>query len=829
MAEACSHLFIDEAHHISAATWERFRRFFLEAGKPVLQFTATPFRTDRKHVDGRVVFNYPLRKAQEEGYFKRINLLALEEWDPDQEDAVIARAAVDQLTRDLDRGLDHLVMARAESVERTERILAVYRRVAPQHQPLLIHSNLPAAEQRRALEDLRGRKGRIIVCVGMLGEGFDLPELKIAALHDPHKSLAITLQFTGRFTRARDDLGEATIVANVADPKVNEALRALYSEDADWNLLLRELSTGATGRQVALSRFLQGFAASPGVPIQNVFPKMSTVVYRTACESWDPDGVRLVFSDERLYGEPAPNASARVLLFVVRDTFPIGWGAVRDLQDVVHDLYVLHWDVDQKLLFINSSNNDSLHEELAKAVVGEDAGLISGETVFRSMHGIHQLILMNIGLSHSLGGAVRFSMHMGPDIVEGLADALYRGKTKTNLFGRGYEEGERTSVGASKKGRIWSHLIASDIPAWVEWCQQIGRKLLDESISIEAILNFVMVPKVVHDRPDLPPISIEWPEEFYVRNEESVFLTVAGEEVPFYEAGIELTSHDESGPIRFRVFTEERSVDYEMRFLDSGVTFVPMGTAGVEVSMGRRFTTLAQWFQEDPPPVRFGDNSFLLKNVLYQPKLAEQPAFDRDRIVAWDWTGVNIKKESQVRPNSKEKRTDSIQYRVIQRLLDPEHLPAYDLVIDDDGSGEAADVVAIAATDERLIVHLHHCKFAKGASASARVDDLYAVCGQAQRSVHWRGMVERLFGHLQRRQLGREKRGGLTRMEKGDLTQLRILARRASRLKPEFKIFIVQPGLSKAEAGVDELELLGATELHLQETYRIPLMVIASA
>ncbi|WP_346763412.1 hypothetical protein [Escherichia sp. E4694] len=35
----------------------------------------------------------------------------------------------------------------------------------------------------------------------MLGEGYDLPNLKIAALHDHHKSLAVTLQFIGRFTR----------------------------------------------------------------------------------------------------------------------------------------------------------------------------------------------------------------------------------------------------------------------------------------------------------------------------------------------------------------------------------------------------------------------------------------------------------------------------------------------------------------------------------------------------------------------------------------------------------------------------------------------------
>ena len=42
-----------------------------------------------------------------------------------------------------------------------------------------------------------------MVCVDMLGEGFDLPALKVAAIHDPHKSLGVTLQFVGRFARCR--------------------------------------------------------------------------------------------------------------------------------------------------------------------------------------------------------------------------------------------------------------------------------------------------------------------------------------------------------------------------------------------------------------------------------------------------------------------------------------------------------------------------------------------------------------------------------------------------------------------------------------------------
>ena len=73
MAELASHLFVDEAHHIGAKTWRRFRSYFSET--KVLQFTATPFRRDKVRVDGRHIYVYPLWKAQQEGYFKRITCL----------------------------------------------------------------------------------------------------------------------------------------------------------------------------------------------------------------------------------------------------------------------------------------------------------------------------------------------------------------------------------------------------------------------------------------------------------------------------------------------------------------------------------------------------------------------------------------------------------------------------------------------------------------------------------------------------------------------------------------------------------------------------------
>ena len=130
--------------------------------------------------------------------------------------------------------------------------------MAPDLKPEVVYTGTGRAQANKdALDALldRGPDGsRIIVCVDMLGEGFDLPNLKIAALHDTHKSLAITLQFIGRFTRKGDEesIGEATVVANIADPETEQKLANLYAEGADWDALIKRLSEERIGGELKL-------------------------------------------------------------------------------------------------------------------------------------------------------------------------------------------------------------------------------------------------------------------------------------------------------------------------------------------------------------------------------------------------------------------------------------------------------------------------------------------------------------------------------------------------------------------------------------------------
>src|SRR5205807_6135943 len=96
--------------------------------------------------------------------------------------------------------------------------------------------------------------------------------------------------------------------------------------------------------------------------------------------------------------------------------------------------------------------------------------------------------------------------------------------------------------------------------------------------------------------------------------------------------------------------------------------------------------TVEDFFSRDATVIWFVDGSSLEGNVYTELK-TKYPPYDSSKIEVWDWTGVNLRQESQGTAKTK----TSIQFRVIERLSKED----YDVVFDDDGKGEAADVVAI--------------------------------------------------------------------------------------------------------------------------------------
>lgn len=824
MAARASALFIDEAHHIGAPTWARFRGLFVERTPPlpIVQFTATPFREDGRRVDGDFIYTYPLKKAQSEGYFKPIRFEAIFGLDQEDADQAIAEKLGEILQADLEAGLNHLAMARCSTIDRAKELHQLYRNLFPEFRPAIVHSEQPARERRLNLTALARFESRIIVCVDMLGEGFDLPELKIAGLHDPHKSVAVTIQFVGRFTRQDPRLGDATVIANTGVDDIDRSLAKLYAEDADWNALVEALSSARIDRQVRRAEMFKGFVGDlSDIPLQTLEPKMNAVVYRTSCHGWEPLRAEDLYSPGVYLGMKI-NAHQRVAIFVTRSEEQAGWTSAQHATNVIWDLHMMHWDDAAGLLYISSSAKGPF-DKLARTVCGETARRIVGEEVFRSLHGFKRLILRNLGLTHHQGRGVRYSMYMGVDVADGLDTARSQSRIKNNVSATGFLDGVPATRGCSAKGKFWSFSRVRDLTDWVEWCEDIGRSVNDPTINTDGVFKSAMRPRQISERPNVPPVAIHWPESLLMQIEDRIEITFGDQPVLFTECDIDLLDHDRAGPLRFAVRSDTHVAEFTIVFSDGGARYPQLAGPKAIIKVGGKAKTLSDSFGEDSPQIDFGDGSLLIYSHLYALPEGEALApYPADRIEVWDWSKTNIRVESQ----GITKRSDSVQRQVIETLLAEGE--AYDLIFDDDGAGEIADVVSLRVTEGLVQVTLHHCKYSSTETPGARVKDLYEVCGQSQKSARWRDRPNRMFIHMLKREKLRLDKGQSSRFEQGTAAFLKKLKASWQDYRYEFEVRIVQPGLSRAAITEEGLHLLAGVETYLLETRAMRLRVIGS-
>lgn len=803
----CSHLFVDEAHHVTATSWARIRDAF--AGKPVLQFTATPYREDGQRLGGRVIYSFPLGRAQALGYFQPISyvsVLALA--DPDR---AVAEEAIAALRADRKRGLDHLIMARVNRIGRArDDVLPIYQELAPEFAPQALHSGLTSRDRTAALDAIKQRRSRIVVCVDMLGEGFDFPELKIAALHDPHRSLGVALQFIGRFARSRSDLGTATAVVARPDPGYDERLRALYAEDSQWDTVIETLAGQAVEDVRELDEFEGGFAEvdDEALSIHVLRPKMSTVVYETSCAEWHPERMADRFAPEQIVSPPAINAAERVAWMVVEARSGVNWGHLQSLEDVAYHLHVLHWDSQRGLLYINTSQLESLHEDLAQTVCGTDVCRVEGLAVYRALGELQRPTPTNVGVIDLRNRSRRFSMHVGADVYEGFPVAEQQSKSNTNIFVVAYQEGERVTLGAAGKGRIWSQQAADSVLEWVRWCRRLGAKLQDDSISLDALFRSFVRPQPLEGRPQLTPLAMDWSWVAYASVSDRVQLDIGGTEGLLIDTELMLSEHSEQGAIPFEVRVDDLELSYEAVVNNGTLVHRALGPEAYIVRERSEPEALSAYLNREGTIIWFEQEAVISGSVLYRLQ-RDRPPIELDKLVVISWDGVDIRRESQ----GAERDPGTVQARAAERLTS---LADWDVVLDDDGTGEVADLVALKEEGDRIIVHLVHCKYSLEPKAGARVDDLYAVCGQAHRSAHNRQHVDAMVSNLLRRERQRLQQGRSGLMV-GDDAALFAFQDVVRRRRPELRVTIVQPGLSKAEARMRHLELLGAADVYVSD------------
>jgi superfamily II DNA or RNA helicase len=809
LLDSFTHLVVDEAHHAPAPTWATVIDRF--AGRPVLLFTATPYREDGKAIPGRTIFRFPLREAQADGYFTRIEYRAV--LSLGGTDGVLADLALERLRADLEAGHDHILMARARTVNRAEELLRLYRDKAPELSPELLHERLSTTRRRAILQALDDRISRVIVCVDMLGEGFDLPSLKVAAIHDLKKSLSPMIQLIGRFSRTSESSRIGTASVFVArDPTVRSSpLRDLLVEDADWNLLLSDITERASEAVEDLTAFESSFAGAPeDVPVSLLEPKMSAIAYRSSTRAWEPNRVLDEYDESSvLDGRLALGADSTVAWLVIQHRDDVRWGSVQALEQVTYELVILYFDSGRRLLYIYSSENSGDYSNLASAVLGEQSSPIAGPQTFRVLAYLDRLIPTNVGLLDARDHFNRFSMHVGSDVMEALELADRQGKSQTHIATSGYSDGERVTISAAMSGRFWSMQSARNIREWTEWCDRQGPKLLDDHVDLDQVLAGFILPEDLSERPSFVLLGLEWPWQLFTGLGPGVLVSHEGASFPVTDVDFVVDDFSDTGPFFFSLTTPSWSLGYWAEFLDSGLTYYPRGD-DAQVASRPSQVPMQTWINRNKPTLFLqGDRMITPEDRLLAPRTDLAP-FDRARLSVLDWEGVDIRAESQ----GAERRQDSIQAYMSRYMQDH---ATFDILIDDDRSGEAADLVGISVDGAELSVTLIHCKYSSQSTPGARLADLYDLCGQAVRGAKWRQHgAEPLLRHLDRRAQAYASRTGLSPFEVGgidDLYRIRVVA---PQLRPRFTTIVAQPGLSASVCSDEQLRLLAGADSYVR-------------
>lgn len=815
----CSHLIVDEAHHVAANTWANIKKEF--AGKPTIQFTATPFREDKGSLDGRIIYNYPLRDAQRDGYFQSIEFHPIREYQPSLADQAIADKAVELLRADLSNGNDHLLMVRAKSKKRAEILFQIYS-LHESLCPVLIHSEIKGKTQ--VLEAIKAKKHRIIICVDMLGEGFDLPELKLAAIHDQHQSPAVTLQFIGRLTRSSTKLGTAKFIANIANQRMDAQMAALYAESADWSAIIRDVSSDKIQREVDREKFAAEFDENEGgkaILSLNPEPKISAIAYNLSATDWMPKNVDSFSSKREKLQFLSINEDGDLVLMVTKAHVSVPWARTSEIRNTEWFLYLAWYEKTSKTLFVHCSGDEAQASKF-RDLIAKSAQRIAGEKTFRTLHGLSLIKLQNVGLSRTQKD-VRFTMHVGRDINSVMGDLENGTSLKSNIFATGYAGGKRANVGCSHKGKIWE-MNSGPIDQWRDWCATASVKLNDPSIETNDILNNVMRSEQVKESWPSGLFFADWPESILIDTEINIALTINGLNYNLLDVYLGAPRVMSKTVLQIPILTElddgtEKVVTrIEINLLPDGCTTSCPHT-NISIGGGQM---LSKFLDENPLRLLRQDGAVIFGNYKYFSPATVNIKIPKSLISTWDWGATKIQRESM----GKNRDLDTVQGFTLQRIFSN-----YQIIFNDDGSGEIADLIGINDKDGIIEIDLFHCKYCSSkdgiATPGGRVTDCYEVSGQTSRSVKWVNSATALLSRIIAR-YGASKEKGFDRILKGGIAEIDLLRQKSVDREMKLGFYIVQPAISKKIVSDEQLTVLGTSYAYIKGVSGIDLKVITS-
>ncbi len=782
-------ILVDEAHHSSARTWDDLLSSFPKAKKVL--FTATPFRRDQRTLKGKLVYNYPISLAVQDGIFGEIEYLAVDDSGSEPEDVKIATSAETVFLEDRKNGFEHLLMVRTDSRKKAKELQKIYK----EHTNLnlqLVHSGHSYSHIKGVIKKLKKQELDGVICVDMLGEGFDLPQLKIASIHSPHKSLAITLQFIGRFARTKGEkIGKAKFLA--VPSTVKGTLERLYVEGADWKNLITELSESKIEEEVVTREVIEGFEtpsqAEPdfeNFSLYSLKPLLHVKVFQLNddieldCDL--PSSFDVVFR--------TTNFDESVDIFITKDFYKPKWSLSEHFIGFEYNLFIVYFDKDSNLLFISSTNkNNIVYEVVAHCYSKSVAYPLSLDKVDKVLLNLDDFSFFNIGMRNNLlrSNAESYRIITGPSPHKSISRIDAKSFHRGHIYGSAKENGNNVTIGYSGSSKVWSNTYQR-IPQLLLWCKQLAIKIKsDGKVTTSSPLDFVSVGHTINKIPE-NVIAVSWNERTYLKPP-IVRDAKTGRDYQLLDFDLSI-DEESSDKEKIRIVIENNDVSCKLDFSYKTEEFFGIfedeDSSDIRILGGRDNHNLCEYINNNLLVFYCADFSSFMGQQFHQTGEIEYSPFDYENqieVIAWDKENVDIKQEKETQIEGK----ISI-FEYFKKTL-PES--GQEVIFIDDASGEIADFLTFGVIDEEVLIQFYHCKKAHGVGTTLK--DAYDVCGQVLQSLIWvhNGKLYDQIVYRQRNTIN-------STFLKGEKTELQRILTKTKTYRTRYEIIIAQPGFHRS-------------------------------
>lgn len=770
---------VDEAHHAPAPTWRAILDHFESARKVLL--TATPRRRDGKPVPGEIVFHYPLKRAIEDGSYKAVEAIVLpisQNTTRDKRDRVIVER-VKQIVSSPEHKTSTLFV-RAETDRRARGLSDIYEAAGIAVEVLT--SRLPNSQQVQIIGGLRSGTIRAVIVVGMLGEGFDLPSLRVVAYHDKHKSLPATVQLIGRLARNDPMYPQPSVVVTVADevafPSLQGVARRLWDEDSHWAELLPQIADGMTRQSLELNSFAKTLdQPPPELVVESLFPVVSVTVYEATDPKWSPRFAggtvtsdlypgRIVKGQEVYYATVLENPTT--VLVVTRFSERPKWHRDSGLETMRYQLHLISWlpgdesGVENGLLLANSENRAVGRAILrALGVRDDDVRGANPSRMQASFDALDRVSISNVGVRNTYAGgrgAPSYKTFMGSSVDRGMREvdtaqgAVGHAMAQIEEYGSIYTGGI-----ATEKSKYWEGRFIP-LPEYQRVINHFASRYRSSASVVNGLLPGVARGERLESFPDsdVGVVAVELDYLLLGRG----WRTVEGTPFELLELDLDLDGkrNGESLPIVARDL--HTGVQFWRGFQGLDGIFCDsahIGDPPAVVRGGGSPRAFSDVLTANPPKISFSDSTTVVGPVLYRRPSVKR-GLPRLGEIHIDWSTVNIKAETDKKARELGAGASvhsAIASHLARRVL--EH-GARRWVLLNDGAGEIADYIVVevhgGSEGARVKLELWHAKGSKEDVPAVRVGDMQVVVAQAIKSRRWlldptvwEELGRRLVGH----------------------------------------------------------------------------------